>query len=96
MQRQQERLIDRVRETNQIMARQQAHQQLRKTGRDMEQATMRVGEMVRNMERLHQDPEFTGSQQRMRQMDQLQVRLQNTMREMKQVQVGLRSMIGTQ
>ena len=65
-------------------------------GQEMEQAAVRVREMVRSMERLHQDPEFTGSGERLRQMERLQERLENTMREMEQVQVSLQAMIGRQ
>jgi len=65
-------------------------------GASMEQATVRMREMVRSMERLHQDPEFAGSEQRLRQMAQMQERLQNAMREMEQVQTALRAMIGPQ
>jgi hypothetical protein len=94
MQQQNERLMTQVREMNQAMVRQQAHQQLQQMGQEMEQATLRVREMVRNMERLHQDPEFTGSAERVRQMEQLQERIEGTMREMEQVQASLRAMIG--
>jgi hypothetical protein len=78
------------------MARQQVHQQLQQMGQELEQATVRTREMVRHMERLQQDPEFAGSEQRLRQMEQLQQRLQNTMHEMEQVQAALRAMVGKQ
>jgi len=96
MQQQNERLMTQVREMNQTMVRQQANQQLQQMGQEMEQATLRIRDMVRSMERLHQDPEFTGSAERIRQMDRLQERLTNTMREMEQVQASLRAMIGPQ
>jgi crotonobetainyl-CoA:carnitine CoA-transferase CaiB-like acyl-CoA transferase len=56
----------------------------------MEQAGDRLRQMLREMDRLHQDPQFLQQQDRVRDMDQLQERVQNMVREMDHAQQALR------
>lgn len=60
----------------------------------MEQAALQLRQMTRTMERLQADPGFTGSEERLQQMERLQARLRGTMEEMEQMQIALRAMIG--
>jgi hypothetical protein len=94
MMRTMDRLMERIRETNRWMAQQPPQEGFRAMGRQMEQAGDRLREMLREMDRLHQDPAVTGDRDRARETDRLRDRLHDMQRQMEQAHDALRKAIG--
>jgi len=88
-----ERLMLSLAETNQWMEQHRAREQFRAMGQQMEQAGERLREMLRQMDRLHQDPELAGDRDRLRDMDRLRDRLRDMTRDLDQAHDALRKMI---
>lgn len=92
--RRMEQLLEQVRETNRWMAQREAAEGFRAMGRDMEQAGERLREMLRHVDRLHQDPAVTRDRDRLRETDRLRDRLHEMERQMEQAHEALRKAIG--
>lgn len=93
MQRHMEQLMTRLKETNQWMVQQRTHEHFRNMGQQMEQAGDRLREMLRTMDRLHQDGGGDRDRDRIRDMDQLRDRLRDMQRDLDQAHDALRKMI---
>ncbi len=93
MQQVHERLLLQMRETNRWMAQQQVDQPFRQMGKIMQQAGDQVRDMLRQMDRLHQDPALVPDRDRLRDMDKLQDRLRDMTRDLDQAHDALRLMI---
>lgn len=93
MQQQMAGLMTRLRETNQWMVRENAMEQFRHMGQQMEQAGERLREMLRSMDGLHKDPALQGDRDRLREMDRLRDRLHDMQRDLDQAHDALRKMI---
>jgi hypothetical protein len=92
--RRMEQLVDRVRETNRWMAQRKSAEGFRAMGREMEQAGERLREMLRQVDRLHQDPTVTRDLDRLRETDRLRDRLHDMERQMEQAHQALRKAVG--
>jgi hypothetical protein len=92
--RRMERLVEQVRETNRWMAQHQSAQGFRTMGREMEQADEPIREMLREVDRLHQDPMVSRDRDRLRETDRLRERLHEMERQMEQAHEALRKAVG--
>ena len=89
-----DQLMDRIRETNRWMAQRQPAEGFRAMGQQMERAAGQLGEMLREINRLHQNPAVTQDRDRLRETDRLRDRLHDMQREMEQAHDALRKAIG--
>lgn len=93
LQQQVDGLMLKLRETNRYMAQQRTHQQYEELGRQMEQATERVRDMLRQMDQINKDGTLLADQDRLRDFDRLRDRLHDMTRDMDQAHDALRQMI---
>lgn len=89
-----DRLMTQIRDMNQWMAQRQACQPCRTMGQDMEQAGGRLQSMLKQMDQLHKDPQFTGDQDRLRDMDRLHDRLRDMIHQLDDARESLRLLAG--
>ena len=85
-----DRVMTAVRQGNQWMAQNQIDKGFRRMGQELEGAGERLQLMLREMDRVCQDPQMERDRDRLRKMDQLQERLQLLIREMDQTRETLR------
>jgi hypothetical protein len=91
MTQQMERVMTTVRETNRWMEQNRVQDGFLKMGRELEGAGERLRQMLREMDRVCQEPGMQRQQDRLREMDRLQERLQLLVREMDQTRETLRN-----
>jgi len=91
MTQQMERVMATVRETNRWMEQNRVQDGFLKMGRELEGAGERLRQMLREMDRVCQEPGMQRQQGRLREMDRLQERLQLLVREMDQTRETLRN-----
>ena len=85
-----DRVMAAVRQNNRWMEQNRVQNGFQRMGQELEGAGERLQLMLREMERLCNDPEMERDRDRLRQMDQLQERLQLMIREMDQTRETLR------
>jgi hypothetical protein len=88
-----DQLMRRLQETNQWMVRQQTHEQFRHMGQQMEQTGERLRKMLRDMDRIHRDPDLIRDRDRLQAMDRLRDRLRDMQRDLDQAHDALRKMV---
>lgn len=100
MQQRMERLATQLRETNRWMEQNRAQQQFRDLGKVMQETGDQVRDMLRQMDRIHQDPDLLQTrdrdrdQDRLRDFDRLQDRVRDMTRDLEEAHDVLRKMIG--
>lgn len=98
MHQQMEQLAARLHETNRWMSQNRSQQQFRDLGREMELTGDRIREMLKRMDRIHQDPDLQRDRDRdrdrLQEFDRLQERLRDMTRDLDQAHDALRKMIG--
>jgi hypothetical protein len=85
-----DRVMAAVRQNNRWMEQNRVQNGFQRMGQELEGAGERLQLMLREMERLCEDPEMERDRDRLRQMDQLQERLQLMIGEMDQTRETLR------
>lgn len=85
-----ERVAASLRQHNQWMERNRAQDGLRRMGQELEGAGERLRTMLREMERVCQDPELQRSRERLHEVDRLQERLRTLIDEMDRTGESLR------
>ena len=79
-----------VRQNNRWMEQHRLQEGFRRMGRELEGAGERLQVMLREMERLCEDPQLQRDRERLREMDRLQERLRMLIRDMDQTRETLR------
>jgi hypothetical protein len=91
-----ERVMGAVRENNRAMEQSRVQEGFLKMGRELEGAGDRLRLMVREMDRVCQEPSMQRDRDRLREMDRLQERLQLLIRDVDQTRETLHSVAQVQ
>jgi vancomycin resistance protein YoaR len=89
-----DRMMAQIRDMNQWMAQRQACQPCQGMGKDMEQAGDRLQSMLRQMDQLQKDPQFSKDQDRLRDMDRMHDRVRDVIHQLDEAREALRLLAG--